>query len=246
MTRSPIEYKEAAALALEAGEEMLSRLEWMTIKPRVILDIGCGPGALVEALNTRFPEASVYAIDNSEEMLAFAKIDEKSAAYICADAARLPLASQSVDLIVVNMLVPWHKEPAALLHEWRRLLRANGLLMFTALGPDSLKEIPTIFQRHDMHDLGDLMVQEGFSDPVLDINYYTLSYQDKQKLCRELEASGMVDAANESLINELDIQFEVVFAHAFTPAETDEISPSSDGVVRIPLAHLRRRLSGSL
>ena len=87
---------------------------------------------------------------------------------MCADAEKLPLRNQTVDLIFANFLLPWHNDFTVLLREWKRVLRPDGLLMLTALGPDTLREWRGTFaEAHlpllvDMHDIGDVLLQEGF------------------------------------------------------------------------------------
>lgn len=256
---SPKEYAEVAVLAREVGEEMLSRLDWMTLQPKVILDAGCGIGGICEHLQARYGDAQVLAIDNAQPMLSYAKEQNAKPTYICSDAAKLPLQDQTVDLVLANFLLPWHADIKALLHEWRRVLRPNGLLMFTALGPDTLREWHALLDSSDeiphlidMHDIGDLLLQEKFSDPVLDVNHYTMVYRDKEKLAKELCASGMLvtqsrlsqhlSMSTPALEDTWQVTYEVVYAHAFMPIQQMDNTHSSDGVVSIPLSHLRRQL----
>lgn len=264
MVWSPLEYSQAAVLAREVGEEMLSRLDWMTVKPQFIVEMGCGTGESLSRLQARYPDANVLALDLSLPMIQQAsqsieagQSDAARVACICADAAALPLADQSIDLIYANLLLPWHPDVKALLQEWRRVLRPNGLIMLTLLGLDTLKEFHNALNHQDMpdlvdmHDVGDFLVAAGFSDPVLDVDRYTLLYRDQQQLVNELRASGML--AKDAKIDELQpvsvtedgrlpVTYEAIFAHAFMPENADTVSPSADGVVRIPLKQLRRQL----
>jgi malonyl-CoA O-methyltransferase len=256
MVWSPLEYANAAVLARETGEEMLARLDWVTLQPKVIVDLGCGTGEMSSKLQTRYPEANVVALDLSSGMIEFAK-QKNHGNCINADAGQLPLRSQSVDLLFANLIFPWYEDINLLLKECRRVLRPDGLILFTAFGPDTLKEWRTILTHHvtpffiDMHDVGDLMLQAGFADPVLDVNHYTLTYREQNDLFQELQASGMLSGqpeiinADEITLTEegtMSVTYEIVFAHAFAPAQSDEVQASSDGVTRVPLAHLRRRL----
>jgi malonyl-CoA O-methyltransferase len=172
---------------------------------------------------------------------------------VCAQAEKLPLQDQSMDLIFANLLLPWHADVEQLLWEWRRVLRADGLLMLTALGPDTLQEwegvfpAPSIPQRIDMHDVGDMLVRAGFADPVLDVDYYTLTYNDKEKLIFELYSSEMlipsVDLSAQIPPDERSwsVTYEIIYAHAFAPQPHDASSLRQDGLVKIPLSHLRKK-----
>jgi malonyl-CoA O-methyltransferase len=135
---TPAAYAQAAVLAQAINAEMLARLEWVTLQPNIILDVGCGTGQGTQLLQQRYPEAQIIALDNAYPMLQFTKQQASSTVSVCADAAQLPLVSHSVDLIFANLLLPWCADIASVLSEWRRVLRPEGLLMFSSLGPDTL------------------------------------------------------------------------------------------------------------
>ncbi|TMG84521.1 MAG: malonyl-ACP O-methyltransferase BioC [Betaproteobacteria bacterium] len=169
-------------------------------------------------------------------------------ALVCADACRLPLAGGSFDLIWSNLTLQWINEPATAFAEFHRALRVGGLLTFTTFGPDTLGELRTAFAgvdraTHvnrfiDMHDLGDMLVNTGFAEPVMDMEKLTLTYADATSLMRDLKAIGahnatmgrprgltgrarwrrMLDAL-EAFRREgrLPATFEVVYGHAWKP-----------------------------
>lgn len=244
MQWSPKEYKASAFLAQEAGVEMVSRLEWMKLEPKVIVDAGCGLGEVAAALAERFPEATVYAVDQSSEMLNEVPL-KANVKPLLEDAAKLSLPNQSVDLLCANFLLPWVSDIPGCLREWRRVLAPNGLLMLSLLGAGTLPHLQTVLTTEqlplllDMHDLGDAIVSAGFSDPVLDTARNPVRYRDAERMRAEWRASGMLltDAAVSS---ELEVIFEVVHAHAFAPPPAKEFKADDAGVVRIPLSHLRR------
>jgi len=80
------------------------------------------------------------------------------------------------------------------------VLAPEGLLMFSTLGPDTLKELRAAAGERrvhafiDMHDLGDMLVACGFSAPVMDMEMLTLAYPDADALLRDLRASGQTSA----------------------------------------------------
>jgi malonyl-CoA O-methyltransferase len=120
-------------------------------------------------------------------------------ARVCADAERLPLADGSVDLILSNLMLQWCN-PDLVFAEFRRVLAPHGLLTFTTLGPDTLRELRSawaevdsrthVHQFIDMHDLGDALVRGGFASPVLDVERYTLAYADVRRVAADLKATG--------------------------------------------------------
>lgn len=93
-----------------------------------VVDVGCGEGALVRALNAR--GARMLGIEISEARLAAARLadDGAGARYAVGTAQRLPLADESVDLALF-MRTLHHIPPAEMgsaLREARRVLRPGG------------------------------------------------------------------------------------------------------------------------
>jgi malonyl-CoA O-methyltransferase len=257
----PSAYRNAAVVAREVGEEMLSRLTWITLKPKVILDIGCGTAELSTKLKAYYNDSSIFAIDLSTMMLDAAKqmAANQACVFICADAAQLPFGDQSVDLIFANLLLPWHASVKNLLREWRRVLNPNGLLIFTALGMDTMKEWKGLLDKNelpylvDMHDLGDWLIEATFADPVLDVDYFTLSYRDKKHLFDELCASGMWSPSSEVNLDTvltalaeseytLEVTYEVIYGHAFIPVARKTNQLQQDGTVHVSLDTLKQQL----
>jgi len=234
-------------LAREIGVELLSRLDWMTLQPKQILDVGCGTGELNTQLKKRYPQAEVIGIDLSAAMIDYAKKNVLAANFMQADGAQLPFTAQSVDLIVAHFLLPWQADIKPLLQEWLRVLRPHGVLLATAFGPDTLKEWHNmskdagIINRIDMHDLGDLLLQLGLVDPVVEVENIIVSYRDPDKMIKELQITGMIDAEKtfslDAAIAPYDLSYEVIYMHAFAP-----VTKKSDGTVKVPLSNLRDQL----
>lgn len=242
-------------VAREIGDEMVQRLDLMTLNPKIILDLGCGTGEMSVKLQKRYPNAQILALDLSQTMIEYAKSYSSLSSCICADAQSLPLRNQTVDLIFANFLVPWTRYTEQLLCECRRVLNPDGLLMFTALGPDTLIEWRSIFAENaipkqvDMHDFGDLLLKEGFLDPVLEVSHYTVTYRDREKLIKELYDSGMLaEPVSLDLINSAEdgtwsVTYEIVYAHAFGPTNLGQDTfLAQEGLVKVPLTHLRKTI----
>jgi malonyl-CoA O-methyltransferase len=260
---TPAAAANAAALANAVGEEMLARLEWVTLQPTLVLDVGSGAGHCTRLLRERYPEANVVSLDIDYPMLKYAaeqaeNTRDAATHAICADAKALPFPDQSVDLVFANLVLPWVSDIEKMLREWRRVLRPEGLLVFTSLGPDTLQAwraylgdftIPNFI---DMHEIGDTLTRTRFADPVMDVEYYTLTYREAGALLAELQASGVLVADSPlDLIDHADVPrtddgrlaltYEVVYGHAWGPDASVDHVADEFGTVRIPLAHLRRR-----
>jgi malonyl-CoA O-methyltransferase len=201
----------------EVSQRMLGRLQYILIKPDNVLDAGCGAGAGIDSLRERFPGAAYIGLDRCEPLLSlarhkytpsglsqllrkFTRDTAPSTTFMNADLATTGLAPESLDLVWSNMALHWHPEPHAVLAEWRRILRVNGLVMFSCLGPGTLRELRdalTVAECRtatpsfvDMHDFGDLLIESGFADPVMDQETLTLTYRDPQRLLADVHALG--------------------------------------------------------
>jgi malonyl-CoA O-methyltransferase len=199
-------FDDAAVLHAQVRDNLLARLDWMAMAPRVVVDAGSGTGHASRALIRRYPKARVIAVDSSPRMLHAAGRQQswlRRFARVCADAERLPLADGSVDLILSNLMLQWCN-PDQVFAEFRRVLAPHGLLTFTTLGPDTLREMRSawaevdsrthVHQFIDMHDIGDALVRGGFASPVLDVERYTLTYLDVRRVAADLKATGAHNA----------------------------------------------------
>lgn len=204
--RAAATYDAAAVLHTEVRDNLLARLELMALIPRVVVDAGAGTGHASKALIRRYPKATIIALDASQRMLQAAGRQQpwlRRFARVCADAEQLPLADGSVDLILSNLMLQWCN-PDAVFAEFRRVLAPQGLLSFSTLGPDTLRELRSAWaavdshthvnQFIDMHDIGDALVRAGFASPVLDVEHYTLNYLDVQRVAADLKATGAHNA----------------------------------------------------
>lgn len=167
--------------------------------------------------------------------------------------AHLPQAEQmaslqaaetgSFDLLLAPFVFCLYPDPKTLLSEWRRVLRPQGILMLTALGPDTLTEFPQIPPQAtliDMHDLGDAMVAAGFQEPVLDVEQLLLVYRDEKKYREEMHLSGLMKAGTQYPLpardaeGRLSLSIELIYAHAFSAA----VRP---GEISVPVSAIERR-----
>lgn len=196
-------YEQHATLQLEAGNRLLERLNYIKLFPQRILDIGAGTGRGCAALVSRYKNAEVYALDIALNMLIAAQKHQRwrrKFHSIVGDATQLPIANACMELIISNLTLQWCPHLLPTLQEWYRVLKPNGLLMFTTLGPDTLIELrqswaavdqhPHVNEFLDMHIIGDALLQAGFSEPVMDRDMITLAYPDLPTLMRQLKGIG--------------------------------------------------------
>jgi malonyl-CoA O-methyltransferase len=212
-------YDAAADLQREIGTRLADRLDMMRISPRRVLDAGTGTGQALPWLANRYPDAELIALDLAPGMLRKVRANHHAPGWIeriasrlrgttrapdpllvCADIEHLPLPSMSLDLVWSNLALQWVSDLAGTFRDIHRGLRPDGLLLFSSLGPDTLKELREAFgtidgyahvnQFIDMHDIGDALLQAGFSNPVMEMEYLTLTYTELKGLLSDLKAIG--------------------------------------------------------
>ena len=271
--RAAKSYDAAAILQKTVREEMLSRLDLVKITPKNILDMGCGTGHASLALVKNFKKSQVISLDIAMEMLKKAQVSSplqkakkllgmSQQQYICADIEHLPVADNSIGLLWSNLAVQWCNDLDLVFNEAQRVLQPEGLFMFSTFGPDTLKELRvathingehvSVSRFIDMHDIGDALVRAGFSAPVLDVERYTLTYDDVKDVMRDLKAIGAHNAAygrvrglqGKGFLTKLSenyekfrqdgklpATFEVVYGHAWVNASKSASKQKSiDGI----------------
>jgi len=166
---------------------------------------------------------------------------------------RLPLADDAIDLVWCNMALHWVVDPRAAFGEFARVLSPQGLLMFSTLGPDTLRELRAaagaarVHAFVDMHDLGDMLVAAGFSAPVMDMEMISIEYAGDRSLLADLRASGQTSARADRArglaprwlrerLRALPARasFEVVYGHAWSPPKVNQPAKTIRVFKRMP------------
>lgn len=211
-------YDAAAVLQKEVRERMLGRLELIKLTPEIVVDAGSGTGQASRLLQKRYPDSRVIELDMALRMLMTSRESGASAwqkfrnsllgatgsSAVCGDIENLPLASGSAELLWSNLAIQWCNDLDRVFGEVNRVLKPEGLFMFSTFGPDTLKELraaSAVDVEHihvsrfiDMHDIGDALVRTGFSAPVLDVERFVLTYDDVFGVMRDLKAIGAHNA----------------------------------------------------
>lgn len=251
-------YDEFAVLQQEVCTRLLERLDYIRIKPKMVLDAGCGTGQASVSLVNRFSSCRLVAMDFSHAMLGQAATKRRwrrKFDLVCGDVERLALADESVDLVVSNLTFQWCSDLATVFGEFRRVLKPGGLLLFSSFGPGTLQELRASWTQVDgfshvnrfldLHTVGDELLHSGFSDPVMDMEMFTLTYADVFRLMRDLKGIGAHNVTlgrQKSLMGKhrlrqladayesfrqqdvLPASYEVVYGHAWTGAKNPGVS----------------------
>lgn len=201
--RAAVSFDDADFVHSVTRTGLLARLDPVVVTANTVVDLGCATGTATRPLARRFRRAHIVSVDVSAAMLARARRKRPWFArhsLVQADAAALPFADHSIDVVFANLLLPWIADPGAVFAEIARVLKAEGLFAFATLGPDSLDELRQawrrvdsgahVFRFPDMHDVGDAALRAGLRDPVLDVDHLSVSYEEPEQLLRDLTASG--------------------------------------------------------
>ena len=197
-------YNDNAFLQNEIANRLAEKLKVISIKPQTIIDLGSGTGFLSEKTAKIFPNSILVCVDFAQQSL----LENSQNLKVCANAYKLPFASNSVDFIVSNLMMQWCPDLTTLFNECFRVLKPQGLFLFTTFGPDTLKELKRSWSvvdnsAHvnnfiDMHDIGDQMLQSGFQSPIMEMEKLILTYEKVVDLMRDLKAIGAQNVANRS------------------------------------------------
>lgn len=114
------------------------------------------------------------------------------------------------DLVIHAMSLHWANDPVGQLIQCRRALRADGLLLTTSFGGQTLHELraclaqaeaditgglsPRVAPMAELRDLGGLLQRAGFALPVADALAFKVEYDSLRSLMRDLRAMGEANA----------------------------------------------------
>ncbi|WP_020395863.1 malonyl-ACP O-methyltransferase BioC [Thiolinea disciformis] len=205
--RAAQHYDAAAVIQREIGTRLMERLDYIRMQPERLLDLGCGTGLISEQALKRYALTQIVSLDLATSMVDYTRqrlVAESRVAGVCADANALPLQDNSIDMVLSNLMLQWCNHLPQVFAECARVLRPEGLLMFSTLGPDTLHELRDSWRQvdgyahtsrfEDMHNIGDALLGAGFRDPVVDREVITLTYAEVRGLLADLKGIGANNA----------------------------------------------------
>ena len=192
----------------EVARRMAEKLQLILLQPDLVLDWWSTQGAADALLAQAYPQARRVRVEPDAAWLARSREQARrpwwSALRRSAGAVEVVAEADDIapgaGLIWSNMALHAVVDPIPLFERWQRLLRVDGFVMFSCLGPGTLCELRALYQRLgwpaptpgfiDMHDLGDMLVHAGFADPVMDQETLTLRWDNPRALLAELQSLG--------------------------------------------------------
>jgi malonyl-CoA O-methyltransferase len=269
----------SAWLHEEVGRRMQERLEVIRLQPQAWADWEPLRGGIQshQALRARYPQAATWLVSRQAQESECVRAATAAAWWRpgrwLGPSVQLACPPQGgVQMVWANMLLHQVVNPQSLMAQWHEALSVDGFLMFSCLGPDSLRELRALHHEMgwpapaheftDMHDWGDMLVQAGFAEPVMDMERITLTYETPHRLLQELRELGrnqhtarfqglrsrawqarwlaaMTDRGHRGPDGRLTLTFEVVYGHALKPVARAKMLPQS----QIGLDDMRQMLS---
>lgn len=260
----------------EVGARMQEKLDWIVRSPQAWCDwqpVRGGQDAHGRVA-ARYPKAQQWIVEPQTAHAAAARRRWQASAWarLVPGAAKVQFAepaADSMDMVWANMALHLCDNPPALIATWARWLKADGFVMFSCLGPDTLAELRSLYRDlawpppaqafTDMHDLGDMLIAQGFSEPVMDMEHIHLEFDSGERVLAELRELGRNlhparfgglrgrrwrDALLSALSaprtdgNKIRITFEVVYGHAFKAPPKMQVAEQT----RISLEQMRQSL----
>ncbi|AFZ83245.1 biotin synthesis protein BioC [Candidatus Kinetoplastibacterium blastocrithidii TCC012E] len=200
----------------EIANRLANNLKYIKIKPKNIVDSGCGIGNNIPVLQSIYKNFNYIGIDRSFPLLSIGykkwgqqgilnKIknlltNKSIPRFIQSDMSKSGLKPKSVDIVWSNLALHWHNKPKDVLNDWYRILTDNGLVIFSYFGPDTIKEVRLavtdaniktgMMSFIDMHDIGDMLMHSGFENPVMQKDTITLTYKTPLQLLKDVHYIG--------------------------------------------------------
>mgnify|MGYP000494595168 CR=1 FL=1 len=197
-------YDSVAHFQRHVGSELLSMIPEINVN--CIVDLGCGTGYFLSGLQAQYPNADLIGFDLSEEMIRFARKEnkkgsvDKKISWLIGDGERLPFKSGSIDLIFSSLAIQWCGSLSSLFNEIQRVLSKDGMFVFSSLVDGSLSELKTAWSQVDamqhvnafayLADYQEAVSTTTLNTVVLEVQEKVLYYQKVKDLTRELKTLG--------------------------------------------------------
>ncbi len=250
----------------EIADRMLQKLDIVKLDVKAVLLIPEFSGKYFSLLKKRFPAARVdglYEEDASSTTAIQTKLFQlwqrifkgahRSPFKDYLQSGKLALPDNSVDLIFCDLLLQDLSDPPHFLQECWRVLKEGGLLTFSYLGPDTGKELraleagplklKNLASPWDMHDMGDALLGERFSDPVMDMEYLYLDYESDDLLLADADALKLLQTMPSEALKKgflpQKLTLEVVYGHAWAIGK--HLSKVQDNVAYVDINQIGRK-----
>ena len=264
----------------EVARRLAAKLDPIRIEPTDWIDWSAWLGGGEGSVSQRYPQARRWVVEPTPELAERSREQARSAGgwlgrllasrppVLCEPVAQAPWPRDGVQMLWANMTLHGSPDLKALMTTWHRHLAIGGFVMCSGLGPDTARELRALYRDLgwamptidfiDMHDLGDEMLQAGFSDPVMDMERLTLTWASPEAMLDELRTWGgnvsrgrvvglrtprwkqrLIDRIRERMAQpdgRIALTVELVYGHAIKPEPRAKVAPET----RVSLDDMRR------
>ena len=250
----------------EIAERMLQKLDIVKLDVKAALLVPAFPGKYLSAITKRFPGVRINSV-YEEDLSGISSLSFKASLFCrrifngaqnCSledylKSGKLALPDNSVDFIFSDLLLQDLADPRHFLQECWRVLKEGGLFSFSYLGPDTGKELRSVdsdivklknlLSPWDMHDMGDALLGERFSDPVMDMEFLNLGYESDVLLLADAGALKLIESAPTNTLEKgllpQKLTLEVVYGHAWAIGK--QLARVKDNVAYIDVNQIGRK-----
>lgn len=198
----------------EVARRLAEKLEPIKLEPQSWIDWSAFLGGGGELVQKRYPQAQRHVVEPNASLTVRSQTEAANAAQrswrklFKRDVAEVfqepvlqaPWLPGGAQMLWANMTLHASADLSAMMKQWHRHLAVDGFLMCSGLGPDTARELRSLYRQSgwslptidfiDMHDLGDELVKAGFSDPVMDMETLTLTWATAEEMLAEWRTWG--------------------------------------------------------
>ncbi|XP_057536560.1 putative methyltransferase At1g22800, mitochondrial [Amaranthus tricolor] len=199
------------------AENLLDRLEDCKKTFPTALCLGGSLKAIRRLLHGRGGIEKLIMMDTSLDMVRSCKDAEKDmpdqnveTSFVIGDEEFLPVKESSLDLVISCLGLHWTNDLPGAMIQCRMALKPDGLFLAAILGGETLKELrvactlaqmereggisPRLSPLAQVRDAGNLLTRAGFTLPGVDVDEYTVKYENALQLIEHLRAMGETNA----------------------------------------------------
>jgi len=197
-------YDSVAHFQRWVGESLLKTLPSQSeanFRPKSIMDLGCGTGYFSSSLLNMYDSADYFGLDLSEEMIRFARQANSAESYTCdaerctwmtGDAELLPLKSNSIDLVFSSLSIQWCGDLGLMFEEVNRVLKKDGVFVFSTLLEGSLSELKDSWSQVDeSQHVNEFSQLKDYQDAISDVQWDSRKLSTKEKVLKYQKVSDL-------------------------------------------------------
>lgn len=230
--RAAQDYDKSAEFQRQVGRQLLSLMPTLSsVTPMLkVIDLGCGTGYFSAMLHQQ--GFDVTAADLSAEMLLQAQQRCRSdCQYLQTDAENIVVTDNSYDVAFSNLALQWCDDLSVPLRELQRVVKPDGVILFTTLVEGSLNELKQAWAQVDEKQhvntfksqdvITTEIIQSGLMIEVLECQPITVYYPTAMKLMKDLKGIGATHLQQQRQSGLLGRQTFIELEHAYDEFRLD-------------------------